>query len=134
MLYLGALLAEDYESAAARHYEDANRLRGLSRPDNAGYLVGFAAECAIKHRITSLRPLENAPHCHLPDILVAARTHFGPRSGYTDMYHIVKGDIFKGWSVANRYGQTGHTNEADLAQWFTTARRLLASAKVRVRI
>jgi hypothetical protein len=39
---------ENYEDAAVRHYDDAKALRDSGRGDNAGHLIGFAAECAIK--------------------------------------------------------------------------------------
>jgi hypothetical protein len=58
---LGEPVAEDYQSAALRHFEDATTLRISGRYDNAGHLIGFAAECAIKHRIMSLRPAPTLP-------------------------------------------------------------------------
>jgi hypothetical protein len=126
-------LAQDYASAAVRHFEDAETLRESGRVDNAGHLIGFAAECAIKHRISSLRPGANSPQGHFPELLIAARKHLGPRSRYTGMYNIVKGDIFRGWTVNRRYDETGHTNPEDLVEWFAAARRLLAAASVRTR-
>jgi hypothetical protein len=44
-------LQNDYESAAVRHIRDATALQAIGRFDNAGHLVGFAAESAIKLRI-----------------------------------------------------------------------------------
>jgi HEPN domain-containing protein len=125
-------LPADYESAAIRHFEDALALRKRGRIDNAGHLIGFAAECAIKYRIISLRPSETSPHGHFPELLVAARKHLGPRSGYTGMYSIVRADIFSGWHVNSRYNETGHTAEADLERWIQTTKRLFAVARVRV--
>ena len=48
-------MPEDYASAAIRHFKDATALQSSGRLDNAGHLVGFAAECAIKHGISNLR-------------------------------------------------------------------------------
>lgn len=45
---------EDFRAAAVRHYEDARALKYAGRLDNAGHLIGFAAECAIKHGIEAL--------------------------------------------------------------------------------
>jgi hypothetical protein len=126
-------LAQDFKSAAVRHFEDAETLRASGRVDNAGHLIGFAAECAIKHRISSLRPSADSPQGHFPEILIAARKRLGARSGYTSMYDIVKGDIFKGWAVNRRYDETGHTDSAELTAWFSTTKRLFAAASVRVR-
>jgi hypothetical protein len=129
----GAYLPEDYGSAAARHFDDASALQESGRYDNAGHLIGYAAECAIKHRISSLRPGANCPHGHFPEILIAARKHLGARSQYTGMYDIVKGDILKGWGVNLRYEATGHTTSADLTAWFTATRRLFATANLKGR-
>lgn len=126
-------MAQDYASAATRHFADASSLRELGRYDNAGHLVGFAAECAIKHRIASLRPGANSPQGHFPEILIAARKHLGARSQYTEMFDIVKGDIFRGWSVNSRYDATGETDPVDLAGWFTVTKRLFATANLRMR-
>jgi HEPN domain-containing protein len=41
-------VAEDYGSAAARHWEDAALLCRTSRFDNAAYLSGYAVECCVK--------------------------------------------------------------------------------------
>jgi hypothetical protein len=52
---------ERYDSAAIRHFEDAGLLKDSGKLDNAGYLIGFAAECAIKYHISSLNPSPNIP-------------------------------------------------------------------------
>ncbi len=111
-------MPESYDSAAIRHLEDATSLWNSGRIDNAGHLIGFAAECAIKHRITSLRPMSNATHGHFPELLVAARRQLGPRSRYTPIYDVLKGDVFKDWHVNRRYEETGHTSETELTSWF----------------
>ena len=126
-------MADNYESAAFRHFYDAAKLKTAGSIDNAGHLVGFAAECAIKYRISSLRTAVNCPHGHLPELLIAARKHFGQRSGYTAMYDVVKADIFKGWNVNLRYDATGHTDPVELIKWFEVTRRLFATAGLKVR-
>ena len=126
-------MPENYESAALRHFEDAAALQASDKIDNAGHLVGFAAECAIKHRISSLRPGENTPQGHFPEILIAARKQLGPRSQYTGMYDVLKGDIFYGWNVNHRYYETGHTDPGELTKWFDATKRLFATAGLKVR-
>lgn len=125
-------LPENYESAASRHFEDATGLREAGRTDNAGHLIGFAAECAIKCRITALQPGANSPQGHFPDLLVSARKQLGPRSRYTGMYDILKGDIFRGWRVNRRYDETGQTTAGELESWFTVTKRLFATAGIKV--
>ena len=41
-------MAEDYASAAMRHYSDANFLREGGRLDNSAYLAGYVVECSLK--------------------------------------------------------------------------------------
>lgn len=76
-------MPNDYESAARRHMEDATTLEAAGKFDNAGHLIGFAAECAIKWRINNTRPTATSVHGHFPDLLIAARKQLGARSGYT---------------------------------------------------
>ena len=98
---------EDYHAAAIRHFHDARALRETGRLDNAGHLVGFAAECAIKYRIEALGVNHGSPAEHLPAILPAARKRLGERASYTSMYELLKGDVFSDWAVDHRYSRTG---------------------------
>lgn len=121
-------MAEDYESAAARHFQDADLLKTAGKLDNAGHLIGFAAECAIKHKMTSLHTISGSPHGHFPDILIIARKHLGQRAGYTSMFDVIKAEIFVGWNVNRRYSKTGNTSEAELNAWFSATKRIFATA------
>lgn len=128
----GVNLKDDYESAAIRHMTDAATLENIGQFDNAGHLIGFAAECVIKLRIQNLRPLATAPHGHFPELLVAARKQFGARSGFNSMYDILKGDVFRDWSVNRRYDSTGDTALAELRDWTRLTKRLFAAAQLKV--
>jgi len=122
---------DDYQSAAVRHYEDAKSLQNLGRLDNAGHLIGFSAECAIKHKIKSLQPSGASLHGHLPDLLIAARKHLNGRAISSSMYSVLKNEVLKGWSVHRRYHSTGSTTAQELSEWFVTMARLLATAGIR---
>lgn len=124
---------EDYQAAAIRHYQDASALRDAGRLDNAGHLIGFSAECAIKYRIDSLGSGDRAPSQHLPDILVAARKRLGERTNYTSMFNLLKSGIFADWAVDHRYAPTGKATSEQVAAWFLVTQRLLAAANIRVR-
>lgn len=126
---------EKYDSAAIRHYEDAQLLRASGKLDNAGHLVGFAAECAIKYQISSLKLGQQSPYGHLPDFLTVARKHLNGRGSYpySEMFNLVKQNIFSGWSVNRRYFQTGNTTENELVTWFGVTKRLFVAAKLKVR-
>ncbi|MGD0961299.1 MAG: hypothetical protein ABSB19_15940 [Methylomonas sp.] len=120
---------EKYDSAAIRHFEDAELLKDSKKLDNAGHLIGFAAECAIKHKISTIHSSTTVPHGHFPDILISARKHLGQRSSYTTtIYDILKHDIFIGWSVNRRYYETGNTTMFEIDSWFNVTKRLFATA------
>jgi hypothetical protein len=124
---------ENYQAAALRHYLDASTLRDAGRLDNAGHLIGFSAECAIKSRIESLGSSDCPPAQHLPDILVAARKRLGERSNFTSMYNLLKNDIFADWAVDHRYSPTGKITSEQFNAWFGMTGRLLAAANIRTR-
>ena len=126
-------MQEDYESSAIRHYKDAVLLEQEGHLDNAGHLVGFAAECAIKLRIAALRAPPSAPHSHLPHLLVAARKCFKQRDAYSAMYQLLKNSLLDGWEVNRRYEQSGSLSKIDLDRWFKDTRRLLGSAGIKMK-
>jgi hypothetical protein len=70
---LEELLPEFYAIAAVRHFEDAEELAARKRFGGAGHLIGFAAECAIKHSVEALRPQKQAPHLHFPELVERAK-------------------------------------------------------------
>lgn len=126
-------MAENYESAALRHFEDAATLQLSGRLDNAGHLIGFAAECAIKHRIVSLRSATDAPHVHFPDLVNVARKHFRQRSQDSELYQILQRAVFLGWHVNRRYEETGSTNTREVAQWVALTKNIFRTAGIKVR-
>ncbi len=62
-------MPEAYGDAAKRHYADARMLAASQRYDNAGHLIGFAAECALKHALDLHEPQAENPKLHLPQIV-----------------------------------------------------------------
>lgn len=124
---------EDYHAAAIRHFQDASTLRDNGGLDNAGHLIGFSAECAIKYRIDSLGTGDSSPAQHLPDILVVARKRLGGRVNYVSMFDLIKSSIFADWAVDQRYSVTGRVTSKQLEDWFVVTKRLLAAANIRVR-
>lgn len=126
-------MLEKYDSAAIRHFRNAKTLRDLGQLDNAGHLIGFAAECAIKHKISTLSSAANNPHGHFPDLLAIARKHLQQRSGYsTGMFALLKNDVLVGWTVNRRYYETGHTSREELDSWFNDVNRIFACANLKV--
>lgn len=124
---------EDYQQAAVRHFADASTLRAAGRLDNAGHLVGFAAECAIKHKIGTLGTGEAALAQHLPTMLPAARKKLGERVGYSAMFDVLKGDAFSDWAIDHRYSKDGKVTDEQIKAWLNLTQRLFAAANIRVR-
>lgn len=125
---------EDYQAAAVRHYQDARRLDKDARYDNAGHLIGFAAECAIKYSIYSLPSGQSCPEQHLPHLLPAARKRLGGRVGYAAMYNLLKPEIFADWAVDFRYSPDGKITADSLKEWFSLTKRLFGAANIKVRL
>lgn len=126
---------EKYDSAAIRHFEDAQLLRTSGKLDNAGHLVGLAAECAIKHNIASLKPPPLLLHYHLPKLLSIARKHLNGRGPHSSskMLALVKRNEFSDWKVDRRYYQTGNTTTNELVKWFKETKSLFVAANLKVR-
>ncbi|EPE7165733.1 hypothetical protein ACSMAE_003093 [Cronobacter sakazakii] len=124
---------ENYYDSAVRHYLDAKRLQDAGSSDNAGHLIGFAAECAIKYKIHTLTPTVDNPRVHLPDIVNAAIKRLQSRSEQS-MLSLLKRGILSGWDVNKRYHSNGHVLNSELSQWITDTRRLLATANIKVHI
>lgn len=122
---------DDHKSAALRHFADAKMLNDAKRHDNAGHLIGFAAECAIKYQLSTLSQPQEVS-VHLPTLLLTARKHLGARSSYSvSMFEVVKADILAGWDVNRRYHGTGHTSAEEVARWIKETQRLFACAKLK---
>ena len=122
---------EDFCGAAARHYIDACSLKDSGQFDNAGHLIGFAAECAIKHQM--YKTSETTVSLHLPELLPAARRQLGSRVGFTSMYDVLKTDHLAGWCVDHRYAPTGKVTREVVEAWCNGAKRILAAAGIKIR-
>lgn len=127
-------MAENYEHAALRHFDDAEHLAGSQRFDNAGHLIGFATECAIKHhfRITTG---SDTPKTHLPDLAASMRRRFSARDpNQAAMNQLLVGcgsTFFADWDVGARYGDSGSVTEAQYSKWKHYARRTFGAARLR---
>lgn len=124
-------MAENYAIAAVRHYCDAEILAASESYDGAGHLVGFAAECALKHGILSLRSELDSLRGHFPELIDLAKRHLNQRR-HLGLYSVIKGANFmKDWSVDLRYFETGTINQEQFNLWRTQACSLLHAARLR---
>jgi hypothetical protein len=124
-------VSENYSEAACRHFGDSDHLASLSRWGGASHLVGFAAECAIKYRIETLRSAPGAPHGHFPDLVDIARKHLRSRRD-TAMHAVLKiPKLMDGWSVNLRYAGDAAVGQAHYIAWREHASRLIGAAGIR---
>lgn len=124
-------MSESYDQAALRHFSDAEYLAARKSFDGAGHLIGFAAEYALKHAITSLRPDLDAPQKHFPDLRHLARKHLNART-HGGLHRLLSAaDYLDGWSVDGRYAADGAVTEDTYRRWREQASRSLGAAGLR---
>ena len=118
-------MLDDYKDAAVRHFNDALSLLELERFDNAGHLMGFSAECAIKST------LSGEVRVHLPELLASARKRLHSRTTNAELLGILRTKAFDTWRVDRRYHLTGKTTPAELDSWVKTTQHLLRLSGVK---
>ena len=126
-----AKVSECYDEAALRHFSDAVHLASDQRWNSAGHLVGFAAECALKHAIASLRPGQDIPHKHLPDLVLVAKKHLQQRNHRGLLVLLEQADYFAGWTVENRYAADDTVSPEMYEHWRGDATRTIGAAGLR---
>ena len=103
----------DYLSAASRHLRDANFLFENKHHDNAAYIAGYVAECALK---TIIEIAGRPPKVHNLAILsgdalnLAADLSFAVRRYQVDLssYSLA---LQTNWNINLRYCASGFINE-----------------------
>ncbi len=125
-------MVEKYSEAAVRHFQDSDLLAKAARWGNAGHLVGFAAECAVKHRLQTFRPSANTPHGHFPDLIEIAKKHLKRRRDST-LHGILKmKTLMQGWDVGLRYAPDSAVGKAQYDAWRKHATRLMSAAGLKL--
>lgn len=122
---------EELRPAAKRHYKDAEILAGQQRFDNAGHLIGFAAECAIKHEIKRLGAEQDVPKSHLPKLADQARKALSGRRGQAVWRVISRNGFFADWDVNSRYRADDTVDGATYGSWRSHAKDLFRAAGLR---
>lgn len=126
-------MPECYSDAAIRHFRDAEALAGAKAFDNGAHLLGFAAECAIKHCIEGLRPASQAPHLHLPELVEKAKRLVHGRKKHPILTVLFRPTFMPGWKVEFRYSGDGTITQQMYELWRTDATRALGAAQLRGR-
>lgn len=111
---------EDYNSAAKRHFTDAQHLDALKSWDNAGHLLGLGVECALKKKCAINRAEIPAGKGHLPDFVFIAKKKLNKRTD-TQLIACLNSQLLSGWIIANRYHATGSIDQNKFKQWMQQA-------------
>ncbi|GEM_PF-2985176 len=114
-------LPEVYDSAALRHWHDANALIKQNRLAGADHHVGIAAECVVKHALVASGiaiPLPKKPvnyKQHIDKLWAVACTGIDA-AGFADLYCLLSSasNPFAHWKIDNRYAETSAL-ETDIA-------------------
>ncbi|WP_157064035.1 hypothetical protein [Methylobacterium tarhaniae] len=129
----GRFMPDDYAAAAARHYHDAESLAANARYDNAGHLIGFAIECAIKKK---LREIHKNPTMicegHHPTVQAELRRTLSSR-GMSGPWLSISQDkkLLQGWLVGDRYSADGAVSQAKYGEWLASAQKVLSVAGIK---
>jgi hypothetical protein len=112
-------MARDYGQAAVRHFIDAETLAAAGRYDDAGHLIGLAAECALKHGAQGFTNPKNAEiEGHLPPIKRTIQSILQGRNAKGPLLGVVgKREFFDNWNVNDRYQADGHVNKSIYDSW-----------------
>jgi hypothetical protein len=126
-------LPDDYSSAAKRHSVDAKTLSSAARYDNAGHLIGFAAECAMKYK---LRALHKAPTLnfegHHPRPQTMIRQFLQGRRLAGPWLALVSGSpLFNDWRIDDRYAPDGTVTKDMYDAWEASAEKIMNMAGIR---
>jgi hypothetical protein len=101
--------------------------------DSAGYLIGYAVECAIKSAILATRPTAQAPHVHLPKLVEGAKKALQGRRPTSMSQVLGRADFMRGWEIDLRYERNGAVDAGQFERWRADANRALAAANLRRR-
>ena len=128
-------MVDDYAQAAIRHYQDAESLARLDRLDNAGYLIGFAAECALKKKLRDIHADQTMTFTgHHPEPQRQLRMILEGRNMTGVWLNLARDrSFFAGWSVDGRYAPNGHVTKDQYKNWKAATERVLSEARLRWR-
>ncbi|MGO4167880.1 hypothetical protein [Novosphingobium sp. YAF33] len=126
-------MADDYAASAKRHSEAASDLAANAKYDNAGYLIGYTAECAIKHKMRQVSgQATERIEGHCPNIMNALRLRIQHRGLTGQWLQVVRGpNPLSDWEVDQRYASNGHVTKEKFEDWQKFANRLMSLAGIK---
>lgn len=125
--------AEDFSSAAYRHYQDAQLLERENRVENADQLYGLAAECAIKKALIELPAfakagmLDESYKRHINELWKKVNPQ-SLQKRYPGLHACLKADnLFSDWHVNQRYVAGGVISLETMQKHRDMTKRLLSA-------
>jgi hypothetical protein len=135
---------ENMSSAAARHFADAELLANSTQGLGACQLIGYAAECALKHLLESQFNVRNihkqgSGAGHFPRLTAAARISLAGRSAGPVLALLNTPGFMHHWDIDLRYTDdaslqtvAGNTAPHFYANWKADAVRIFQLARLTV--
>lgn len=123
------LVAEDFSTAAVRHWHDGSLLQENGRLGNADQLYGFAAECAVKSVLTKVvGEIDRFRRQHIEVLWDRANIQSVHR-GYPALATVLRANNpFTDWTTDHRYAADNIVGATALARHRQAAVRLLGAA------
>ncbi|MET3715411.1 hypothetical protein [Pseudomonas sp. PvP001] len=126
-------MPENFEDSAVRHFDDAEILAAAGSIDGAGHLIGFSAECGIKHGIRILMSETDHVHGHFPELVDKAKRALTQRR-QTGLYGILKNrNLLENWKVDLRYSSNHAIEKSVYEEWRRQTYTILHAAGLRRR-
>lgn len=93
-----------FADSALRHREDARYLAVSQRYQNAGHLIGFAAECLVKAEMERAGiTVDKNLRAHFPDLTQKIQTHAAGRLAGALWGVVGSPKFLNGWRADRRY-------------------------------
>ena len=112
-------MAYSFSDSAKRHRADAKHLASDQRLQNAGHLIGFAAECLTKAVLEDARIQIDKPsglRVHFPQLATAIRIRGYGRLMGALLPILSRSDFLNGWKAELRYEKDQIISQAN-ADW-----------------
>ncbi len=124
-------MPHSYSQSALRHFRDAEHLAAAESLHGACYLIGYAAECAIKSAVEATRPATHAPHTHLPELVERAKRVLHGRRQQAILAVFKKANFMAGWTTSLRYEADQTAEQEQYGVWREDASRIIGAAGLR---
>ncbi|WP_143039900.1 hypothetical protein [Pseudomonas salomonii] len=124
-------MPENYEQSALRHFSDAEKLANSGSLGGAGHLIGFSAECAIKYCVANLRPENEVPHVHFPQIIEAAKKQLQGRRQSAMHNTLKRPELMLGWKIEQRYSPDNTITQDTYNKWREHASSIIFASGLR---